>query len=316
MAEATRPPDPPESDQADSDAPVERPTPADSEEAENAPEPDGEEPDDEETEGSDEESQPDSEKTAEEPVPAARAEDYLTEAGFLTQVVLIGASALIPVPFVDDLVGNYLERRLFRATAAQEGFELSGAEVKAITSAPKGCCVKGCLSNALLYPIKKLIRKLLFVLEIKRAIDQASEVLVRCWLFRCALSQNWWAPDGSTLACEQLNQALRLTCQQEGTSPFYHAVAGVFRSARGVLKNLGELLTGEAKALKDETEEKLLEDGVHKVEQAGQAESLAASLGSALGALPADYLERLTAAFHRHLATASSPTEGGLNATR
>src|SRR5262245_48986903 len=89
----------------------------------------------------------------------------------LSHAVLIGLTPLIPIPFVDDLVKSYFQRRMVRKLSAIYGKILSDQEIKTLADDPDQGCLWGCLSNVLLFPLKLLFRLIFFFLEWKRAVD-------------------------------------------------------------------------------------------------------------------------------------------------
>ena len=171
----------------------------------------------------------------------------------ITPVVLIGASALIPIPFLDDIAKAYLEKHLFRVLAQKEGFELSKEEAEHLTQDPSsGCCALGCLGSALLYPMKKILRKLFFFLEIKRSVDQSTTALAQAWLFQLSLKEGLWGPGLDLEKAHQLRRAIRLACRNERVKPLEAAVAYAFRGAKGTLMDFAAKFTQKAKS--DEAE--------------------------------------------------------------
>ncbi|HEX8354707.1 MAG TPA: hypothetical protein VF611_17500, partial [Pyrinomonadaceae bacterium] len=72
----------------------------------------------------------------------------------VTHAVLTGLTPLIPVPLVDDLVKSYFRKRLVRSLAASAGRRLSEEEVDALTAETGGGCLGGCVTTALVYPLK------------------------------------------------------------------------------------------------------------------------------------------------------------------
>lgn len=102
--------------------------------------------------------------------------------------VFVGLCALLPVPFLDDLLRRALMRGAYQAVAEGQGAPLPPAALDALTRAPP-LRWTGCLSAVAWYPIKKLSRKILYFLTIKDALDWTAEAGVRGDLVRRALAR-------------------------------------------------------------------------------------------------------------------------------
>src|SRR4051812_37093618 len=107
-----------------------------------------------------------------------------------THAVLTGLTPLIPVPVLDDLLYTYFMRSMVRRLAAANGHNLKGDEVKTL-SAQTGGCGLGCFATLLIYPFKKLLRKVLYFLEWKRASDLISRTYCEGYLLGAAFSEGW-----------------------------------------------------------------------------------------------------------------------------
>lgn len=110
-----------------------------------------------------------------------------------------GLCPLIPVPILDDWARDLLRRRLVARLAAASGTALSESDVKLLAcgySPPTASgCAAGCLKAAVVRPlvflsqlvVRKLVRKVLFFLMIKDAVDTFSETFHQAYLVRHAL---------------------------------------------------------------------------------------------------------------------------------
>ena len=88
---------------------------------------------------------------------------------------LAGICPLIPIPFVDDMIVRRIHRRLCQKLAERSGFDLSKEAAKSIV----------------LWPVKKIIRKVVYVLAIKSCADVATAIFHDGWLFARALEQKY-----------------------------------------------------------------------------------------------------------------------------
>jgi len=122
----------------------------------------------------------------------------------LRSSLLSGLCPLFPLPIVDDWLRDGLRERAVKTLLEERGFKFSPAEVRLLALGESGPASEGCVGcfvNALWWPfrflgsflVKKVLRKLIFVLAIK---DCASE-LSRCYhvlhLLRHAASRNAFA---------------------------------------------------------------------------------------------------------------------------
>lgn len=229
----------------------------------------------------------------------------------LTTVILVGASAMIPVPFLDDFAKGYLERRLFRIGAERESLTLSSEEAdRLVQEPPSGCCLTGCLGKALIYPIKRLIRKLLFFLEIKRAVDQSTNALAESWLFSLALRRGLWAPGGDPAQADLMRQTIEKTCAAQGVKPLELAISGAFQGAKGTLFNFANRFIGKGGESKEEL---LATVDQFKKEEADQISKLTQKLQKEIEGISDAYLRRFAQGFETELQIAmTTPPDQGI----
>lgn len=217
--------------------------------------------------------------------------------------VLVGSSPMIPIPFLDDAVKSYSERAMLTKICERHGFLLSPSEAKAFAEpSNRGCCL-GCLYGALLYPLKKLLRKVFLFLEVKRATDLASRTFVMGYLFDHCLGKEWWEPDGTTESCSKLAAQMRQVCDGVGTSPINKVFSSDLDNTKKVLNHaadhLSSLLTGARPD--DEAAINQALDEV-ELEEAEEVEGLVKRLSDTLmRVVPAEYFERLGTEFRRLL---------------
>lgn len=102
--------------------------------------------------------------------------------------VFVGLCALLPVPFLDDVLRRVLMRGAYQAVAERARAPLPPAALDALTRAPP-LRWTGCLSAVIWYPIKKLSRKILYFLTVKDALDWTAEAAVRGELIRRAFAR-------------------------------------------------------------------------------------------------------------------------------
>lgn len=111
-----------------------------------------------------------------------------------------GLAALIPLPIVDDWARDLMRRRLVADLARRHGVALGVPELRALATgyepATAAGCAQGCLVAAVYRPLRfvvvkvlrKLLRKVLFVLTIKDGVDTFSQTLHEAYLVDHALA--------------------------------------------------------------------------------------------------------------------------------
>jgi hypothetical protein len=222
----------------------------------------------------------------------------------LTMVVLIGASALLPVPFLDDVVKGYLERRLVRALAEKEKLTLTSQEVERLTlEPPAGCCAVGCLGKAFIYPFRKLLRKILFFLEIKRSVDQSSQALARGWLLRLAMRRGLWSSGRPPEEADRLRTVIEAACHSHGVKPLETALARTFRGAWDLMRDFAGRFRGK---LEDDKAQLEAEVARLEVEQGERLAGLSKKLKEALAGPGQGYLQGFAQEFERQLEVSQS----------
>lgn len=223
--------------------------------------------------------------------------DLVKDTGLLSKVVMIGASALVPVPFLDDVAKAYLEKSLFASIAQRSGVALSKEEKQKLTqdSQKKGCFAWGCLGSVFLYPFKKLLRKVFFFLEIKRSVDQSTTALAEAYLFKLALKQGLWKPGGDPKDAEAVRRAIRATCQSQGVKPLEASIRHAFEGTKGIFAAFAATFMKE----KPGADEVQIERAVASLEKQETAElaGLTQKLSSSLENVSESYLERFNASF-------------------
>jgi hypothetical protein len=239
-------------------------------------------------------------------------QELIKDPHLLTPIVLIGASALIPVPFLDDVAKEYLEKYLFGLIAEKEGLEPSKDEKYHLTQEPSegGCCALGCMGSAILYPIKKLLRKLFFFLEIKRAVDQSTTALAHAYLFKLCVQRDLWKPGLDIEESHFVRKAIVTACQDQGVKPLETAARHGFEGTKGLFFELAAKFSK-----KTGTDEKDMAKAVDSLEKE-ESQSLAGltqNLSDSLGEVSDSYLVRFASTFEKQLVQERSkpkdPTE-------
>lgn len=129
------------------------------------------------------------------PPPAPGALDWLLLGRY---ALLISLCALIPIPLVDRWVENALRRRLVRAIGLRHGVTLDPLDAARLGDAPWGGCA-GCLWSIVAWPVKKLLKTLSVVFQVKSIADQLSEVMHRGLMLEEAFEAGWLPGDAAVV---------------------------------------------------------------------------------------------------------------------
>jgi hypothetical protein len=233
--------------------------------------------------------------------------------------LLTGLTPLIPVPLADDLAKAHLRRRLVHLLAQAHGLNLSANTTEALAREPGsgGCLLGGCLAQALLYPLKKVFRKIFFFLEWKRAIDLTSYTYHWGYLLDYALQEGLLTSSGSdhkNPGVDDLRTALEKACQDVPLQPLERAVGATLRQSRAVLlsaaNRIGTRLRGGAAGRVEEQQAVSEAMGPMGPAQNEQVLGVAALLQQRIASMvPEEHFQQLRQRFRTHVAHAAQGVE-------
>lgn len=156
----------------------------------------------------------------------------------LAYSLVAGLLPLIPVPFVDDLIIGLMRRRMLRGLFRPQ-VQLSRPQVKALTRRPMGC-LWGCLLFPILFVVKRLFRKIIYVLAIKACVDTASTLLHEGLLVRYALRSGLVShldlQRDETRSLEVLNEAVHRSLEETDPKPITQVIRRAWRGGRMLLR--------------------------------------------------------------------------------
>jgi uncharacterized protein (DUF697 family) len=197
-----------------------------------------------------------------------------------------GLCPLIPVPFADDLALRRVVRRMYRSLYAAHGRELprSGAEI--LRAAPTHR-LRDALAAAALYPVKKIVRKVVYVLAVKECAEVASAVFHDGWLLARVLEDAADDPaiaPGDPAFLRRVRAAMLQTYEDIDPAPLRRALAGAFSGARvGVRQGV-----------------EALRRALRRQRPADDVDALSAGVRAAVAG-EGEYVDRLERTFRRHL---------------
>ncbi|MDG1484592.1 MAG: hypothetical protein P8R54_33705 [Myxococcota bacterium] len=150
---------------------------------------------------------------------------------------LAGLCKLIPLPFIDDIIQGFVVRRMLNQILAHHDCEADSIALDRLTRERTGCPL-GCLYALVLYPIKKILKKIFFFLAFKDFLDESSR-----WFHRGYLVQ--FAAQGNLLTARELSDEHRLwpvalaieeTCAETDTKRLTELLRRAFSGSRASLR--------------------------------------------------------------------------------
>lgn len=117
----------------------------------------------------------------------------------------VGLTPLIPLPWVDGVVGVGLRRRAVRQLAMRRSVGLTEEQVQALSDPPPSNFLGG-LFTLLRWPFRKVFRAIFFILLVNEMLELTVETFHRLWLIDAALL------GGDSLDAAHIRSALDRTC--------------------------------------------------------------------------------------------------------
>ena len=158
--------------------------------------------------------------------------------------VLAGLCPIIPIPFLDDLVLQLVRKKAIRSEFKRFALTPSPAQLEGMTRQSSDHLL-GCIATLIIYPIKKIFKKVFFVLAIKDCVDAASAAFHELWLVRYALEHKMISSADITVEADALmplRQAIETTCKQVDTRPINQVLRRGFSTSKGMLKEAASTL--------------------------------------------------------------------------
>jgi hypothetical protein len=212
--------------------------------------------------------------------------------------ILVGMTPLIPLPVLDDIAQSYFERRMIERLAGAHQLPLTTVQLDELSTQPDAAgCVKGCLLNLLLYPLKKLLRKIFFFLEIKRTIDLVATTYAKGHVLDRVLARGLCAPAGPH-GPAQVRGATDRALARVGTSPIELALRRSFSSSSELLKRLVNQLFAALRRLTRGANREQVAAAVRTMEEQPSPEmnEVKSQVAEGLKGVPAAHFDKLEAA--------------------
>lgn len=247
-----------------------------------------------------------------------------------TYSLLAGLCPLIPLPFIDDWAEAVVRRRAVRDALDDHDFAVTPGDVEILAGLEK---VRGggCLKRAILFPfvkvfyyvLKKMVRKVVYVLAVNDAAKVATLVLQENWLLRLALdSGELRVPAGHRMdrdAARRLRQAIDAAIGEADAAPLQRAIKKAFSGSRELLMQAarGFGLWARQKRHKvgaDSEGERQAADALPMDDERRQLSGLVDKLVGAV-MLERDHVASLERRFRAELAARQAPPALGVDAS-
>jgi uncharacterized protein (DUF697 family) len=226
----------------------------------------------------------------------------------LYHTILVGVAALIPFPFLDDVMVGYFRRRLIWQLAKDHGRQLSPQEVRLLGQEQGLGCTSGCLMVAA-YVFQEIIQTFLPWLKWQRSADRATEAYYSGYLWDLLLGNAGFVAQHAA----GYGKAVQRAREGTNTALVKNLIRGTFRSSRGLVldiaRSLGRfwgyyirrslhLVRRVVRPRRSRLDEYIEEQQPHITALAGE---VAANLMSRLGEVPQAHFDRLRERFEQEL---------------
>jgi hypothetical protein len=151
---------------------------------------------------------------------------------------LLGALCLLlPIPLVDDMLLGRMRRRMVERVAARWQVSLSPAQLALLAGGGRGG-IGRFLLKAAIYPVKEMLRKVLYFLAIKDAVDTFSLLFHQGYLLHAALSRGALGRGGPTddARVAATAAAVHGALAAIDTRPLQRLLVGVLRNSRQLVR--------------------------------------------------------------------------------
>jgi hypothetical protein len=149
--------------------------------------------------------------------------------------LLAALCQLIPVPILDAMAESFIRRRLTRLQLETAGISPRPGDVAMLGDGSAGGCM-GMVISLVMWPFRKALAYVLWVLLIKRMVDVFSDVVARAVLVHEAAEVR--ALPGNAV---QVRAAMQRALRHTDVRPLERAVRIVFPSVRGEVGRLWRL---------------------------------------------------------------------------
>jgi len=211
--------------------------------------------------------------------------------------LLAGMSVLVPLPVLDDLAKNYFRKKLAVELGRKYGVSLDAKALNALVVDPFKWSMHGCLFIVLVYPVKKIFRKIFYFMEIKRAIDETSSTYHSAYLWNYAFKHAYVPQSGCPVErAGVIRKAVFIACKKITVKPIERAIGSTFNHFSGTLRTWSK----EMKRVLSRKKENF-NDATTFIEQSSPIDDIKSDLQQRLQAIPEENYRVLVTHFEAAL---------------
>jgi hypothetical protein len=241
----------------------------------------------------------------------------------MTQLVyhslLCGATALIPVPFLDDWALRIVKRRMLSEMLRSGGFSPETDRIRWLAGTGMWIGTQGCLYQALFYtvvlPVKILgyflrgiLRTVFFVLIVKQAADRASACFHEGYLFAYAVRRHVRSDRDLDAQLVRLPRVIAQVLRGLNTSPVWSVFAGILRVNRNLFLETARVLARSARLSRRKDDHGMAAADESLGEQRRRLDNVVRHVGDLLGGQEG-YLRNLERRFDFYFDRTVRPSE-------
>jgi uncharacterized protein (DUF697 family) len=222
----------------------------------------------------------------------------------LSHAALVALTPLIPLPFVDEVAKNRLQRRMVRMLAQSYDLLLQPADLALLADDRPGNVAGSIVKGLVFTPLRQVLRKTFMILAGNKIAEVASSCYHRGFLIERAFARGLCAPDGPQ-SVDAVRQAIDEVMAEVpvASSPVTAALrAGLLRSQdafQQLSRKLRARLTGLGRQPAQATVDQAMDD--ETVEADPALDGIVAQLRHALNEVPARHFDDLEHSLCRKL---------------
>ncbi len=155
----------------------------------------------------------------------------------LYHTILVGAAALVPLPFLDDVMVGYFRRRLILQLAKNRGRQLLAQEVRQLGQEQGFGCSSGCLM-VISYVFQEFIQTFLPWLKWQRSAERATEAYYSGYLWDVLFESTGF--DAQHAAA--YGKAIQRAREGTNTALVKNLIRATFASSKGLVLDIARSL--------------------------------------------------------------------------
>ncbi|HEV8238153.1 MAG TPA: hypothetical protein VGS57_02150 [Thermoanaerobaculia bacterium] len=152
--------------------------------------------------------------------------------------LLGGLCPLLPIPFLDDLVLARMRRRMVEHLVSRWQVALAPAQLALLAAGARRGGLARFAVKAVIYPFKEMLRKILYFLAVKDAVDTFSLLFHQGYLVHAALAHGALGSGGAVDDARVASTAAAVhgTLAATNTRPLRRLLIGVLRNSRDLVR--------------------------------------------------------------------------------